>query len=277
MSLRTVHPSPSLRQSRLDIARCATPRPSPIRREHRGAGQSGDAASSTSGRPSSRSGALFPVPTRQVHETKSPPHKETDGDPQARRPHKSSGASCTVLVRRGRGPDRRRAPRAATPPKGAERAGGGPRSHRTSLATVSSWARARAGDRVYAHSLGPGAGQPLPRAVGRQRPSATWHRARSRWLRRGSVGGPGSADPYGPRASARVDGRAVRGPGGPRTQAERAPRAPGGARRRRRALDELEPGDEVTLVVGAEREGLPAAVVAAACDEVAHIADPLDS
>ena len=35
-------------------------------------------------------------------------------------------------------------------------------------------------------------------------------------------------------------------------------------------LHALEPGDDVTLVVGAEREGLPATVVAA-CDEVAHI------
>jgi TrmH family RNA methyltransferase len=35
-------------------------------------------------------------------------------------------------------------------------------------------------------------------------------------------------------------------------------------------LGELDPGEEVTLVVGAEREGLPRAVVAA-CDEVAHI------
>ena len=34
-------------------------------------------------------------------------------------------------------------------------------------------------------------------------------------------------------------------------------------------LDAVEPGD-VTLVVGAEREGLPKAVIAA-CDEVAHI------
>jgi TrmH family RNA methyltransferase len=35
-------------------------------------------------------------------------------------------------------------------------------------------------------------------------------------------------------------------------------------------LDAVEPGGDVTLVVGAEREGLPAKVVAA-CDEVAHI------
>jgi TrmH family RNA methyltransferase len=35
-------------------------------------------------------------------------------------------------------------------------------------------------------------------------------------------------------------------------------------------LHELDPAGEVTLVVGAEREGLPDAVVAA-CDDVAHI------
>jgi TrmH family RNA methyltransferase len=36
------------------------------------------------------------------------------------------------------------------------------------------------------------------------------------------------------------------------------------------ALDAVEPGGDVTLIVGAEREGLPDKVVAA-CDEVAHI------
>jgi TrmH family RNA methyltransferase len=35
-------------------------------------------------------------------------------------------------------------------------------------------------------------------------------------------------------------------------------------------LSALEPGGDVTLVIGAEREGLPRAVVSA-CDEVAHI------
>jgi TrmH family RNA methyltransferase len=35
-------------------------------------------------------------------------------------------------------------------------------------------------------------------------------------------------------------------------------------------LPELDPGDDVTLVVGAERTGLPDAVTAA-CDELAHI------
>jgi RNA methyltransferase, TrmH family len=37
-----------------------------------------------------------------------------------------------------------------------------------------------------------------------------------------------------------------------------------------RPLEEVEVEGDVSLVVGAEREGLPAAVVAA-CDEVAHI------
>ncbi len=40
--------------------------------------------------------------------------------------------------------------------------------------------------------------------------------------------------------------------------------------RRGASLDAVELAGDVTVVVGAEREGLPAAVVAA-CDEVAHI------
>jgi RNA methyltransferase, TrmH family len=82
--------------------------------------------------------------------------------------------------------------------------------------------------------------------------------------------GPGTADPYG--------WKAVRASMGaifdvPVVRAARVEELPGRkvalAPRSGRALAELEPGD-VTLVVGAEREGLPAAAVAA-CDEVAHI------
>jgi RNA methyltransferase, TrmH family len=82
--------------------------------------------------------------------------------------------------------------------------------------------------------------------------------------------GPGTADPYG--------WKAVRASMGaifdvPVVRAARVAELPGRkvalAPRAGPALAELEPGD-VTLVVGAEREGLPDEVVAA-CDEVAHI------
>jgi len=82
--------------------------------------------------------------------------------------------------------------------------------------------------------------------------------------------GPGTADPYGHKAVRASMGALfevpvarVRDPG------ELPGRRVALVAREGRALRELEAG-EVTLVVGAEREGLPAAVVAA-CDEVAHI------
>jgi RNA methyltransferase, TrmH family len=82
--------------------------------------------------------------------------------------------------------------------------------------------------------------------------------------------GPGSADPYGPKAVRASMGAlfAV-----PVTRVREPDELPGrtvalvaGAGT---PLAELEPG-EVTLVVGAEREGLPRRVVTA-CDEIAHI------
>jgi TrmH family RNA methyltransferase len=82
--------------------------------------------------------------------------------------------------------------------------------------------------------------------------------------------GPGTADPYG--------SKAVRASMGaifdvPVVRVARVEELPGRkvalAARAGRALAGLE-GGEVTLVVGAERDGLPAEV-AAACDETAHI------
>jgi TrmH family RNA methyltransferase len=88
----------------------------------------------------------------------------------------------------------------------------------------------------------------------------------------GSVAlGPGSADPYGPKAVRASMGALFEVPvARARDVAELPGRrialvARGGA-----PLDALEPHGDVTLVVGAEREGLPDAVVAS-CDEVAHI------
>jgi TrmH family RNA methyltransferase len=88
----------------------------------------------------------------------------------------------------------------------------------------------------------------------------------------GSVAlGPGTADPYGSKAVRASMGAifAV-----PVVRVARVDELPGHkvalAARAGRALAELEPADAVTLVVGAEREGLPPDV-AAACDEAAHI------
>jgi RNA methyltransferase, TrmH family len=82
--------------------------------------------------------------------------------------------------------------------------------------------------------------------------------------------GPGTADPYGPKAVRASMGALfsvpvirVREPG------ELPGRRVALVARAGVPLSELRPG-ETTFVIGAEREGLPDAVVAA-CDEVAHI------
>jgi TrmH family RNA methyltransferase len=83
--------------------------------------------------------------------------------------------------------------------------------------------------------------------------------------------GPGTADPYGPKAVRASMGALFEVP-------VARVREPGELPGRRVALvagegvplHELDTGGDVTFVVGAEREGVPARVVAA-CDEVAHI------
>ena len=87
----------------------------------------------------------------------------------------------------------------------------------------------------------------------------------------GSVAlGPGTADPYGHKAVRASMGAIF---GVPVVRVAEAGELPGRkvalAARAGRALSELE-AREVTLVIGAEREGLPAEVIAA-CDETAHI------
>jgi TrmH family RNA methyltransferase len=82
--------------------------------------------------------------------------------------------------------------------------------------------------------------------------------------------GPGTADPYGPKAVRASMGALFSVP----VARVREPGELPGRRialiaRGGRPLAEVPAGD-VTLVIGAEREGLPRAVVAA-CDEVAHI------
>jgi RNA methyltransferase, TrmH family len=88
----------------------------------------------------------------------------------------------------------------------------------------------------------------------------------------GSVAlGPGTADPYGSKAVRASMGAIFAVPVVRVTGVEELPgRKVALAARAGRALAELEPADEVTLVVGAERAGLPPDV-AAACDESAHI------
>jgi RNA methyltransferase, TrmH family len=88
----------------------------------------------------------------------------------------------------------------------------------------------------------------------------------------GSVAlGPGSADPYGPKAVRASMGALFEVPvARVRDVAELPGRRIALVARAGAPLDAVEPRGDVTVVVGAEREGLPEAVVAA-CDEVAHI------
>ena len=73
--------------------------------------------------------------------------------------------------------------------------------------------------------------------------------------------GPGTADPYGPKAVRAVDGLGVRPP----ARARRSHRTGTTVALDADAPDVLEPVDgPVTLLVGAEREGLPADVVESA-------------
>jgi RNA methyltransferase, TrmH family len=82
--------------------------------------------------------------------------------------------------------------------------------------------------------------------------------------------GPGTADPYGPKAVRASMGALFEVPvTRVRSPAELPGRTIALVARGGRPLSEVDAG-EVTLVVGAEREGLPRRVVTA-CDEVAHI------
>ena len=82
--------------------------------------------------------------------------------------------------------------------------------------------------------------------------------------------GPGSADPYSPKAVRASMGAVFSVPvARVKDPAELPGRRVALVAREGTPLHALDASD-VTLVVGAEREGLPGAVVAA-CDEVAHI------
>jgi RNA methyltransferase, TrmH family len=83
--------------------------------------------------------------------------------------------------------------------------------------------------------------------------------------------GPGSADPYGPKAVRASMGALFSVPvARVRDVAELPGRRVALVARAGVPLAELRTEGDVSVVVGAEREGLPGAVVAA-CDEVAHI------
>jgi TrmH family RNA methyltransferase len=83
--------------------------------------------------------------------------------------------------------------------------------------------------------------------------------------------GPGSADPYGPKAVRASMGALFEVPVARVREVSELPgRRIALVAREGAPLDALEPGGDITLVVGAEREGLSSRVVAA-CDEVAHI------
>jgi RNA methyltransferase, TrmH family len=88
----------------------------------------------------------------------------------------------------------------------------------------------------------------------------------------GSVAlGPGTADPYGSKAVRASMGAIFAVPVVRVAGVEELPgRKVALAARSGRPLAELQPAGDVTLVVGAEREGLPPDVLAA-CDEAAHI------
>jgi RNA methyltransferase, TrmH family len=88
----------------------------------------------------------------------------------------------------------------------------------------------------------------------------------------GSVAvGPGTADPFGAKAVRASMGAIFDVPVARVGALDELPgRTVALVARAGRPLSELEDLDEVTLVVGAEREGLQAEVVAA-CDAVAHI------
>jgi TrmH family RNA methyltransferase len=92
----------------------------------------------------------------------------------------------------------------------------------------------------------------------------------------GSVAlGPGTVDPYAPKAVRASMGALFDVPvARVREPSELPGRTVALAAREGAPLDELDLDGDVTLVVGAEREGLPAKVIAA-CDAVAHI--PINS
>ena len=148
------------------------------------------------------------------------------------------------------------------------------RSSRAARERLAAWARARARS-ASTSSAG--------RAAAARCACALWGVARPRQRRHGAAqrrwpsapsasrSGPGSADPFGPKAVRASMGAIFAVPVARVRERRRAARR-GASRSSPRAGEPLaEPADgEVTLVVGAERDGLPAEVVAA-CDDVAHI------
>ena len=133
---------------------------------------------------------------------------------------------------------------------------------------------ARARSAVYPQRWSAPVGPALRRAVGRRRPRQRRHGHPLRaGVRRVAASRSAPAAPTRTaQGRARLDGRAVLR--ARRARARRSASCPGRkialVAREGAPLRELPVDGELTLVVGAEREGLPSDVVAA-CDDVAHI------
>ena len=191
------------------------------------------------------------------------PQRSPQGGPQARR--KALARQAGRVRGRGRGPARgrrrRRLARVRALRGVGQRARRASRSRRTCSPTVSQLGLRHARDRRLPAALVARRSARAASRCGASATPATSARSsapRSRSARRRVALGPGSADPYGPQGRARVDGRAVlrarraRARRSPSCPAARSRSSPARASRCTSSVD----GD-VTLVVGAEREGLP--------------------
>ena len=184
------------------------------------------------------------------------------------------GASAAASWPRARTCSRRPRPRAGTP-RARCCAAGRRRRAEDALAKVSALGSGTRALAVYEERWATRAGRPaVRRAVGRQGPGQRRHRpARRARLRRGvRRARPRHRRPVRAQGGARVDGRDLRRAG--RARRARSTSCPGErvalVARARRAAARAGARPRRTLVVGAERAGLPEDVVAA-CDRAAHI------
>ena len=204
-----------------------------------------------------------------------PPQRSPQGDPQARRKALARQAGRFVAE----GEDLLEAADAAGWHASARYAAAGS-GLRASRSRRTCWRRSRSSARARARSAS-------TRSAGRRRPArcasrcgacgtrATSARSSRSALAFGAVerrARPRQRRPVRAQGGARVDGRAVLRAGRARAQRRRAARAGASRSSRARACRwaSSTPTGELTLVVGAEREGLPRRRVAA-CDDVAHI------
>ena len=269
MSLRDVHPRPAAGRRRAGPQgpgrhRRARPRDLPPIRRARPRGLGGLAQPRTppslQGRPSDPERRPFLFPMTRNHQ---PPQRSAQRDPQARR--QALARQAGRVRGRGRGPARGRrrrrlARRRALRRRRAAGSNGIPvRAARAGRRSPSSGSGTRAIG-VYPQRWSAPVGPLLRRAVGRRRPGQRRHGHPLRaGVRRGSVAlGPGSADPYGHKAVRASMGALFSVPVARVQERRRAARPPRRARRPRgRAAERAAVDGDCTLVVGAEREGLP--------------------